>query len=91
MTQVTISIDRDTCYLDILEHAGNHDVCTIVSTVANVILMHYPNDFEPEIWQPGHVRIMDCHANEETKAVFRAAKKTLQGLALQEPGYIVVY
>jgi len=91
MTRVTITIDKGICYLDCIEHSEDHDVCTIVSSVLNVILMSYPDDYEPEIYEPGHVRIMDNNASEETKAVFKAAKRTLQALAMQEPKYIKVF
>lgn len=87
MTTITISVHRDSVFLDCVNHAGDYDVCTIISTLCRVLALQT----EPTVYEPGHVKIIDDHASEETKAVFRAVERTMRDAAEAHPEHITIY
>lgn len=92
MTKVMANIKGDDVYMDVLNHADDHDVCTIISTLCNVLinacLMH---DVPPIEYKAGHVRIDVPNADDDVKAVFTAVYSQIMDVAAQYPDSIRIY
>lgn len=87
MTKVIITIHRDSVFFECESHAEDHDTCTIVSTLCNVLAVQS----YPQVYEPGLVKIVDNSPSEATKAVFTAVEKVLREAAKQNPEYLKVY
>ena len=92
MTKVMISIDEISgMYYECINHAGDHDVCTIASTLSNVIVEQcFIEGHEPTIYNKGHVRV-DMPYSMQAYAVFRAVEGVFNQAARQHPENIKIY
>lgn len=89
MTKVLISIYRTSCYYEAEGHAGNHDVCTILSTLEGVLTTaQTPRQYDAE---SGHCQIVIDDATDAQKTVFRAVQSVLQQVAEQFPEHVKLY
>lgn len=92
MTKVFMNIDEISgMYYECMNHAGDHDVCTIVSTLSNVIAEEcFIEGHEPTIYNKGHVRV-DMPYSKEAYTVFRAVEGVMNQVARQHPDHIKIY
>lgn len=93
MTKVMINADElGGVFYDCMNHAGDHDVCTVMSTLSNVLVEACFNaDCEPTIYNPGHVRIDMEQADPATVEIFKVVGKVINKFAKQYPDYVKVY
>lgn len=93
MTKAIMNIDDlGSIFFDCINHAGDHDACTIVSTLCNVLVEAcFNEDKEPTIYNKGHVRIDMENASKETIAIFRTVEKVLNHASEQMPDNIQIY
>ena len=93
MTKVIMSINKsgDIMY-DCMNHADDHDACTIMSTLSNVLVeATIMAGKEPTIYNKGHVRIDIPDANYPTLETFRAVMGVIKQAAAQQPEFIKIY
>lgn len=90
MTRVTISHRWPSVFVDVDGHAGDHDVCTIISTVCNMIVMALPENVEPEIYSDGRVRIIRDAAERKLIDVVMTAEDVFRELQDRYPDCIKV-
>lgn len=92
MTKVMINIDDISgIFFDCQMHSGDHDACTIISTLCNVLVEEcFRQDREPTIYNPGHVRI-DMPYSDAAYEVFAAVEEVMQQAARQHPEHIKIY
>lgn len=92
MTKVMINIDDISgMYYEAMTHADDHDACTIVSTLSNVIVEQcFIEGHEPTIYNKGHVRV-DMPYSKDAYTVFRAVEGVMQQAARQHPDHIKIY
>lgn len=93
MTKVMMHINKsgDIMY-DCQNHADDHDVCTIMSTLCNVLVeATFMANNEPTIYNSGHVRIDITDADYPTLEVFRAVMGVIKQAAEQHPDFIKIY
>lgn len=77
---------------DCINHAGDHDVCTIVSTLTNVLVeATFAIGYEPTTYDEGHVRLDIPDADFVTMELFRIVLKQLKEVANQHPDYLKIY
>lgn len=89
MTTVQCSVENNSIYFECVEHSGDHDTCTICSTLCNVLVCAVQsNGIEPEVYESGHVviyirpRVLSEVVFAQVKTVFMAVMNTFK--ALQE-------
>lgn len=87
MTKVILTVHRDSVFFECSGHSGDHDVCTIVSTLTNVLAVQS----HPQVYDSGRVRIIDNDPSASTKAVFKAVEKCFHEAAKQHPDHLKVY
>ena len=92
MTKVMMNIDEISgMYYEVIEHSDDHDVCTIISTLSNVIVEEcFVEGHEPTIYNSGHVRV-DMPYSKEAYTVFRAVEGVLHQVARQNPECVKIY
>lgn len=94
MTKILLDINDYGLMFDCINHADDHDVCTIVSTLCNVLVKactRFDNEFEPTIYQKGHVRI-DLKMTDSTLIeIFNTVLSLLKEVQRQHPEYVKVY
>ena len=92
MTKVMINIDELSGIMyDCLNHSDDYDVCTIMSTLSNVLVeAALRAGYEPKEYKPGHVRI-DIPAGIEATETFRTVEAVIHQVAEQHPEYIKIY
>lgn len=92
MTKVMLNIDKlNGIYYESMTHAGDHDACTIVSTLSNVLVEECFNEgHEPTIYNKGHVRI-DMPYSDKAYEVFKAVEGVMRQAAHQLPDHIKIY
>ena len=92
MTKVIMNIDDISgIFFDCINHADDHDACTIVSTLCNVLVEEcFRSGHEPTVYNKGHVRI-DMPYSEESFHVFRTVEAVMKQAARQHPDYIKIY
>ena len=92
MTKVIMNIDEiNGIFFDCINHAEDHDACTIMSTLCNVLVAEcFRQDKEPTIYNKGHVRI-DLPYSEKTFEVFAAVAEAMRQAASQHPDHIKIY
>lgn len=89
MTKILISIYRTSCYYEAQGHAGDHDVCTIISTLEGVLTTtQKPRVYDQET---GHCQIVIDEATDEQKHIFKAVRDVMQQVAEQYPDCIKMY
>ena len=92
MTKVMMTIDDISgIFFDCMNHADDHDACTIMSTLCNVLVEEcFRSGSEPTIYNKGHVRI-DMPYSDEAFHVFRAVEGVMKQAARQQPEHIKIY
>ena len=94
MTKAIMDADplsRDIMF-DCTNHAGDHDACTIMATLCNVLVeATFRMDSEPTIYEPGHVRIDISGADDETLYLFDTVWSVMKQAAKQQSDYIKIY
>ena len=92
MTKVMMNIDEISgMYYECIEHSDDHDVCTIVSTLSNVIAEEcFIEGHEPTIYNTGQVRV-DMPYSKEAYTVFRVVEGVMHQAARQHPENIKIY
>lgn len=93
MTKVIMIIDEHSNIMfDCMNHADDHDVCTIVSTLCNVLVEEcFTLGKEPTTYHEGHVRIDLSEAPYPAIEVFRAVGKQLERVEHKYPDYVRIY
>lgn len=93
MTKVMYNADPlSGVYFEVLNHADDHDVCTIISTLCNVIVEAcLAADREPTEYSPGHVRIDMPSVDEKTLYTCNIVYKQIENVARIHPDYIKIY
>lgn len=92
MTKILMNIKPDSVYMDCINHANNHDVCTIISTLCNVCVAEcIRNGISPKIYEDGHVLIDAVFADKKASEVFEAVALTLSQVAEEHPTYVRIY
>lgn len=97
MTKVMFDVHDYGLMFDCMNHADDHDVCTVVSTLCNVLIAackFYRKDFKPTEYGKGHVRI-DLEFTENSAmtvmAVFTSVMAVMEELSKQNPKYLKIY
>lgn len=90
MTTVTISHSWFSAFLNVEGHAGDHDVCTIISTITNMVAAALPEGVEPDIYEDGHVMIKRDAAERRVIAVTEVAETMFKELEAEYPEHIKV-
>ena len=93
MTKISLSITREDgpLWFDCVGHAGNREVCGMISTILNFLVVYMAErGHAPSVYEPGHLQfdlyMSDLHINR----VFRAVVTTLQELENQHPDNIKI-
>lgn len=90
MTTVTINHSWFSAFLDVEGHAGDHDLCTIISTIANMVAASLPEGVEPDIYTDGRVMIKRDVAERRVIAVMEVAEMLFKELEEEFPDKIKV-
>ena len=92
MTKVMMNIDDISgIFFDCINHAEDHDACTIMSTLCNVLVAEtFRLGKEPTIYNKGHVRI-DLPYSDKAFEVFAAVEEAMKQAASQHPDHIKIY
>ena len=93
MTMVMMHLNKaGDIMFDCDNHADDHDACTIMSTLCNVLVeATFMAGKEPTTYNPGHVRIDIFDADYPTLEVFRAVMGVIKQAAKQHPEFIKIY
>ena len=92
MTKVVMNIDGNSIMFDCINHAGDHDACTIAATLSNVLVEAADRlETEPTIYEAGHVRLDISYAPEETIEVFETVHEVFRHAAIRYPEHIKIY
>ena len=93
MTKAILTIDESSNLMfDCINHADDHDSCTIVSTLCNVLTQRVLDlGDEPTVYNKGHVRIDIPQADQATITVFQTVYKCMEQAAKQAPDFIRIY
>lgn len=90
MTTITLSYSWCSVYYECKNHAGDHDLCTIISTISNMIVSALPEGVMPDKYESGHVLIQRVMPERQLLEVVKTAEKVLRGLAEDNPKYILM-
>ena len=94
MTKVMFDVQDYGLMFDCMNHSADHDVCTIISTLCNVLVeacQRFDNDFKPTAYGKGHVRIDLKFTDDNIMAVFNAVMGVMYQLQSQNPKYVKIY
>ena len=94
MTKVIISIadNGGAFFFDCENHSDDHDVCTIASTLCNVIVSWcMERGYRIDDYKPGHVRITGDDCDKATDALLRTILRVFEQVQEQNPAFIKVY
>ena len=94
MTKVIISMGDEggAFFFDCENHAGDHDVCTIASTLCNVVVARcQERGYKIDEYLPGHVRITGDKCDEGTNTVMRTVLRVFEELQRQNPDFVKIY
>lgn len=95
MTKVMFNADPiNGIYYECLNHADDHDVCTIISTLSNVMVEAcLMADCEPTEYSSGHVRIdmPPTEIDDYTMYVFKVVYKQILNVARLHPENVKIY
>ena len=93
MTKVMLNADDlGGVFYDCMNHSGDHDVCTVMSTLSNVLVEAcFRAGCEPTEYNPGHVRIDMEQADPMTVELFRTVGSVIEKFAKQYPDYVKIY
>ena len=94
MTKAIMDADHlsRTIMFDCRNHADDHDACTIMATLCNVLVeAAMKTGTMPSTYKPGHVRIdIDC-ADDRTLYLYETVWAVMKQAADQQPDYIKLY
>lgn len=92
MTKVMMNIDDISgIFFDCINHAEDHDACTIMSTLCNVLVEEcFREGCEPTIYNKGHVRI-DMPYSTKAFEMFSTVEAVMKQAANQHPEFIKIY
>lgn len=93
MSKVIITIEGDgNIYFEVVNHSENYDVCTIVSTLCNVMIKAMERHKFPVLTQEeGHVRIIVNHADDALVELTKTIRDTFYEVEDQHPYFVKVY
>lgn len=92
MTKLVINLKGNSAYVDCLKHSDNHDVCTIVSSLMNVLVTECIREgVRPKIYEPGHVLIDAEFDSDRPLEVFKAVSETFKQVEAQHKEYLKIY
>lgn len=94
MTTVRLDITREDgpLWFDAQDHAGDREVCGMISTVLNFLVIYMSELGEtPKIYDKGHLQFDLYVSNTHINRVFRAVETTLKQLETYYPDHIKVY
>lgn len=94
MTKVIMNItsNRHDIFFDCENHAGDHDVCTIISTLCNVLVAHTLRlGAKPTEYKEGHVRIDLEYASQPTMEVFESVLMVFKEIEKNHPDTVKIY
>lgn len=94
MTKAIMDADplQRTIMFDCQNHADDHDACTIISTLCNVLVeATFMAGYEPTVYNKGHVRIDIPCADDKTLHLFDAVWNVMRQAADQQSDYIKLY
>lgn len=94
MTKIMLRIseNRHDIYFDCLNHAGDHDVCTIISTLCNVLVAECIRlGSKPSVYEEGHVHIDIEYATPQTVEVFKAVEMVFKEIEKNHPDIVKIY
>ena len=93
MTKAILTIDESSNLMfDCENHAGDHDACTIMATLCNVLVTRTLKlKREPTTYTPGHVRLDIPNADLETITIFQTVYETMEQAAKLQPEFIKIY
>ena len=93
MTKVIMHIDNyGEIFFDCLNHNSDYDICTIISTLCNVLVVETIRaHWQPKVYEPGHVTIEMSNADEKVAEVFRAVLRVFEDVQEQHPNQIKIY
>lgn len=93
-TKVIINVGEDggAFFFDCENHSGDHDVCTIASTLCNVVVARcLERGYKIDAYEPGHVRIAGDHCDEQTSTILRTVLSVFEQVQEQTPRLLKVY
>lgn len=93
MTRVIFHVGGGSAYIDINMHSGDHDVCTMISTIANVIICgtEERGNIVTKVYEPGHVRMCGEHIDTHDMHILEAARTALECIEDEHPEHIRIY
>lgn len=93
MTKVMLrTYENGALFYDCLNHAGDDDACTIMSTLSNVLVEAcFRSGHDPTIYNKGHVRIDISKGEYPCIEVFRCVNHVIEQVAKQYPDNVKVY
>ncbi len=93
MTKVMINVGKDgSFFFDCENHSEDHDVCTIASTLCNVVVAGcIEKGHKIDEYKPGHVHITGDECDKETSAILRTVLSVFEQVQEQNPESIKVY
>ena len=94
MTKVIINTGEDgrSFFFDCENHSGDHDVCTVASTLCNVVVSRcQEKGYRIDDYRPGHVCAHGDHCDESTSAILRTVLHVFEELQEQNAGLIKIY
>lgn len=93
-TNVIINSGEDggAFFFDCENHSGDHDVCTIASTLCNVVVaICLEKGYKIDTYEPGHVCIKGDHCDDQTSTVLRTVLRVFEQVEGQSPRLLKVY
>lgn len=94
MTTIQLDITREDgpLWFDAKEHAGDREVCGMISTLLNFLVVYMAgHGIAPTVYEKGHLQFDVYVSNMHINRVFRAVVTTLQSLAYQYPDNIKIF
>lgn len=94
MTKVMMDINPllRTIMFDCQSHADDHDACTIISALTNVLVeASMRAKASPTAYGKGHVRLDISGADDKTIYLFETVLEVMKQAADQQPDYIRIY
>lgn len=94
MTKAIMDADplQRTIMFDCTNHAEDHDACTIMSTLCNVLVeATFETGTEPTIYEKGRVRIDIYDADDETLHLFDVVWNVMKQAEEQQSEFIKLY
>lgn len=94
MTKVMFEVHDYGLMFDCMNHADDHDVCTVVSTLCNVLVAgckRFDHDFKPTEYGKGHVRIDLRMVDDIRLELFNSVMAVMEELSKQNPKYLKIY